>query len=149
MVIGEVEAVVHAEISSRLPEVLQYHGAMVCPGLDIASQGGTDVSKCEVPRVPQDETLGRPSVSTGAPGLLVVGLERRRWPPMEYLPDVRLVYAHPERTGRDNDVQLIGEERQQNAPADACAEPGVIGSRAHARSQQRARDQLRQPSSGR
>ncbi len=44
MVVGEVEAIVHSEICSRLPEVLQYHGAMMCPRFDIPSHRRSDVS---------------------------------------------------------------------------------------------------------
>ena len=48
----------------------------------------------------------------------------------------------------NDDVYLVREERPQHAPADAGDEAGVIGCRPHARPQQRARDQLRQPSCG-
>src|SRR6266478_2549217 len=138
-----------SEIWSGLPEVLQYHGPVVCPGLDITLHGGSDVAEGQVSRAPQNDTLGCVPVPSCPAGFLIVSLERPRWPPMQHLPNVRLVYAHSEGTGRDNDVHLIGEESPQHAPADARAEAGVIGGRANARAQQRARDQLRQPSRGR
>src|SRR6266550_1813296 len=104
------------EIWSGLPEVLQYHGPVVCPGLDIAFHGGSDVAEGQVSRAPQNETLRCVPVPSCPPGFLIVSLERRRWPPMEDLPAVRLVDSHTERARCHDDAPVVGEKGPQHAP---------------------------------
>src|SRR6266576_1264031 len=134
------------EICSELPEVLQYHGPMICPRLDIALHRGSNVSPREVLRAPQDETFGCRAVPSCPPGLLVVSLERRRRTPMQDMPDIRFVDPHAEGAGRDDDAYLIGEKRPKHAPANARAQARVVGSGADTRPEQRTGHELGQPS---
>src|SRR5712692_9367101 len=136
------------QIWSGLPEVLQYQCPMICPRLDIASHGRRNVVPGKVLPPPQHEAVRHPAIPPSPAGFLIVRFERRWWPPIEDLPDVGLVDAHPEGAGRDDDVHLIREEHPQHPPADAGAEAGMVGCSPHTRAQQRARDEFRQPPGG-
>src|SRR6266545_2540832 len=129
---------------SPLTEVFQDHVTMVPARLHISPHRRRDVSPCKVLWSPQNETLRCVPVASCPAGLLVIGLERRRWPPMENAPDVRFVDPHAKRARRDNHVYLIGEKRPEHPPANPSAEPGVVRSGTDARPEQRAGHQLRQ-----
>ena len=76
-----------------------------------------------------EQTLGLEAVSPGAPGLLLVVLERPRRPRVDDEPDVGPVDPHPERHGGDHDVCALAEERVLVAGALRVREAGVIRKR--------------------
>src|SRR5439155_18556883 len=108
-------------------EILENQLPVVASCLDISPHRGRNVSPCKVIRSPQNETVGRTPVPPRAPRLLVIGFERRWWPPVQYLPHIRFVDPHPEGARRHNDVNAIGEEGAQDLPPRVCRQPGVIG----------------------
>src|SRR5213079_34727 len=113
---------------SPLAEVFEDDFTMVPAGLHVAPHRRRDVSPCEVLRPPQNETVGWLAIAAGPAGCLIVRLERRRRPPVEHLPHVRLVDPHTKRARRDDDAHLIGKEPAQHAPAHAGTEAGVMRS---------------------
>ena len=61
------------------------------------------------PRVEQ-HAVAREAVAPGAPDLLVVALDRARHLAVDDVAHVRLVDAHAEGDGRDDDVDLVARE---------------------------------------
>ena len=67
------------------------------------------------------------AVATAAPGLLVVGLERRRDAGVDDRPHVRLVHAHAERVRRDDHLDLVREEAPLHLRPLLARQPRVVG----------------------
>ena len=76
--------------------------------------------------------LGGEAIATGAPGLLVIGLDRGRHVEMRDIAHIRLVDAHAERDGGDKADRVLLEECILVARADLRRQPGVIGQRGNA-----------------
>src|SRR5262245_24894215 len=106
---------ISADITSRttvalFTKVLEQHTAPAARSFDVAAHRGGNVSPPEVLRAPKDATFGRFAVSAAPARLLIVGLERTWRAPVQHLPDIGFVDAHPERTRRDDDPHVSREE---------------------------------------
>ena len=77
----------------------------------------------------QEDAFGRLAIASGAPGLLVVRLQRARHRMMKDQSDVGLVDPHPECVGRDDRPDLLLHERFLHLLAPLVIEAGVIGGR--------------------
>ena len=73
--------------------------------------------------------VGGHAVAAGAPGLLVVGLDRLRQIEVGDEAHVRLVDAHAEGDGGDDDDAAVLAEALQHGAADVGVETGMIGER--------------------
>ena len=73
--------------------------------------------------------VGGLAVAAGAAGFLIVGLDRFRQIEMRDEAHVRLVDAHAEGDGRDDDEAVVVEECVCAAARSVGVEPGVIGER--------------------
>ena len=73
------------------------------------------------------------SVAARAPDFLLIVFERFRQVEMDHAADVRLVDAHAERDGRDDDFAFAAHERLLRRVAILCGHPGVIRARGEAR----------------
>ena len=67
------------------------------------------------------------TVTSGATGLLVIGLERERIVGMDHMANVGLVYAHTEGIGRNQDLDLPIKESVLYVATDSIGQTGVIG----------------------
>ena len=86
--------------------------------------------------------LGRVAVAARAARLLVVGLEAAGHPVVHHVADVRLVDAHAEGVGRDNDRRLAGGETAVRRRALLAAHARVVRGRADAHASQLLREFL-------
>src|SRR5262245_55884266 len=136
-------------MSNLFPEILEDQSAMIAPRLDVLEHCGRNAAPAQVLRTPQNETLGDLVVAAGAPGLLVIGLERRRGPPMQHLAHIGFIDAHAECARGDDDADLPGEKGLQYSPADSGGQPGMVRSGSNAGAEECPSDELREPSRGR
>ena len=81
-----------------------------------------------VARLGEQQGASRGAVAARAPGLLVVGLDRRRHDLVCHGAHVGLVDAHAERVGGDDDVDLAGHEAPLDGGALVARQPRVVGS---------------------
>ena len=79
-----------------------------------------------VARRVEQQAMGGLAVSTGPPGLLVIGFERPRQVEMDHRADVGFVDAHPEGVGRDDDLGLPGHESVLGLGAFVAGEARVV-----------------------
>ena len=77
----------------------------------------------------EGQRVGGQTVAAGAADLLIVGLNRGRHVGVRDKAHVRLVDAHAEGDGRDDDHAVLAQETVLVAIARLLIEPGVIGER--------------------
>ena len=80
----------------------------------------------------EKHTVALEPVPPGAPDLLVPRLDVLRHIAVDHVAHVRLVDAHPERHGRDDDVNVVVLERILVGLAHVGRQSGVVRTRAHA-----------------
>ena len=83
----------------------------------------------EVARVKQQHAVRRQPVSTRAPGLLDVGLDRAGDLVMDHATDVGSIDAHPERVRRHEERRAAGQERLLRLGSLLVGETGVVAAR--------------------
>mmetsp|Transcript_17714 Transcript_17714/g.62074 ORF Transcript_17714/g.62074 Transcript_17714/m.62074 type:complete len:503 (-) Transcript_17714:299-1807(-) len=85
-----------------------------------------------VPGCVQDDTLCRAAVATSSAALLRIGLQARRHAIVNHTTNIRLVDAHAEGDGGDDDLEVAAVEAILHALLALLAEAGVEGRGAHA-----------------
>ena len=75
----------------------------------------------------KQQRFGRGAVAARAAGLLVVGFERGRNPPVHHEAHVGAVHAHPEGVRGDDEVEPAGHEVVLHVGPLGVGEPGVVG----------------------
>ena len=96
--------------------------------VDLVAADEVDVQRL-VAVLGQQQRPRRGAVAAGPTGLLVVRLERRRHAGVKDGSHVRLVHAHAERVGGDDDPNVVAEETALDGSPPVAVEPGVIRQR--------------------
>ena len=80
-----------------------------------------------VARVVEQDAAGELAVASRAPRLLIVGLRRRRQGPVHHQPDRRLVDAHAEGAGGDDQIEAVVQEIIEDGGAPGPVRPAWYG----------------------
>src|SRR5256886_1316461 len=139
---GAWAAVAAAAVLQRLPEVGEQHAAPANGAGDVGSHLRRVLGPREVSRAPEDQAERRPAIPPRPAGLLVIGFERARHPPVQHLAHVRLVDAHAERARRDHHRHPVAQEVEQDFAPRCGAEPRVIGGGPDTHAEQRPGHEL-------